>query len=69
MRKTSLVCDRCGGEKVKGFSVNFDTPNGVLRDIAWVTLRAGSGFQRDLDLCENCMKDLVDWFARKNCSG
>lgn len=62
MRNTRYFCDRCGREKHVSPSVDFKVGEDLVRDVAWITLRSKSGYQRDIDLCENCMNDLVSFW-------
>ena len=59
--KNNHVCERCGGIRPAHTKTNFHINGREFRDIGWIRLCAGSGYERDIDLCENCMKELAEW--------
>lgn len=66
MYKTKYYCDRCGEEKNKDFVINVVVGERVVRDVGWVSLSSRSGYKKDLDLCEKCLIEFVDWFENNN---
>lgn len=54
-------CERCGNPRPEHSKITFDKIG--ARDIGWITLRAGSGYQRDVDLCERCLLELRNWMS------
>lgn len=51
-------CERCGKSRDEHTKTNFIVNGYESRDIGWITLRAGNGYQRDIDLCKECMLKL-----------
>ena len=57
MVNRQYICDRCGKERNR------------TRDIGWIAAKSKSGFEMDLDLCEDCMNSFVNWFVDKKGNG
>lgn len=68
MTERGYLCDRCGAPKEGHNGQTFHIGDTPIREIGWVTLRSKTGYKRDIDLCDKCMKDLAAWFCRKNCN-
>lgn len=55
------ICDRCGNHV--GADVCDITIGGkVLKDTKSITFKSRSGYHIQADLCDNCLKELVDWW-------
>lgn len=54
-------CERCGRERNGHTKTDFSVNGRVSKDIGWIRLCAGSGYERDIDLCEDCMRKLSNW--------
>lgn len=61
--KAKHCCERCGKERPKHIKVDISVDGYIYRDIGWVALRCGSGYERDIDLCEDCMKEFANWIS------
>lgn len=55
------VCERCGKWKRGHTKTSFHVNGREAHDIGWIRLCAGSGYERDIDLCEDCMEELAEW--------
>lgn len=63
MKETKYICDRCGKMKDKHVRINFPIKDKIIEDISWITLRSGTGYKRNIDLCDDCIKSFVNWFS------
>lgn len=65
MKKTIYTCDRCGKDKIGHIGVDVTLHNGdePIREVGWITLQSKTGYQKSLDLCEDCMKELAGWLG------
>lgn len=59
--KAKHCCERCGKERPKHVKVDISIDDYICRDAGWIALRCGSGYERDIDLCEECMKEFAKW--------
>lgn len=59
--KKEYVCERCGKTRPEHVKMDFQLGSNRCRDIGWIRLCAGSGYRRDVDLCESCMEELAEW--------
>lgn len=66
MKKTSYICDRCGKEKTGHVGVNIPFQDKVIQDVGWVTICSGTGFKRNLDLCEDCIVAFKNWLENES---
>ena len=63
MKRITYICNRCGKEKVGHPCVDIPLGERVINDVGWVRIQSKTGFKRDLDLCEDCLKSFAGWFA------
>lgn len=60
-KKTTYLCDRCGGIKNGHITESFIVGDNPIHDVGWISLKSKTGYIRDIDLCEKCLKELSDW--------
>lgn len=66
MKRTNYFCDRCGGEKRGHPSIDITIRDGTeIREIGWITFNCKTSYKHSIDLCENCLTDLRDWYRAK----
>ncbi len=68
MVSRQYICDRCGKERTRTM-VDLKVGDRLVRDIGWIAIKSKSGFEMDLDLCEDCMNDFVKWFENEKGNG
>lgn len=55
------ICDRCGN-RVGMDTYDLTIRGKVLKDAKTVLFESRSGYNMRADLCDNCLKELIDWW-------
>lgn len=55
------ICDRCGN-RVGTDTYDMTIRDKVLKDTKSVVFKSRSGYHMQADLCDNCLKELTDWW-------
>lgn len=62
MRNINYYCDRCGKQKYGHPRTVICMNDKEIRDVGWVQIQSATGYIKNLDLCEDCLKEFKDWF-------
>lgn len=66
MKTSFYYCDRCGGVKKKTDKIGIHVARKNISDIRWLQIRSGTGYKRDLDLCQNCLDEFKRWIENED---
>lgn len=55
------LCDRCGKEREKVNRPEIRIGKKTVNNVCCLTAKSATGYQRDIDLCEDCLKEFESW--------
>lgn len=67
MKQSVYICDRCGKKKVKtkdiSNEVTFNVRKIIVDHAAWISVHSKTGYEINIDLCQECLESFRDWFG------
>lgn len=66
MRSTTITCDRCGKTREWDETSDFNLGEVTIEKVSWLKIYSRTGFKKKVDLCEDCLKSLNNWFNSQN---
>lgn len=55
------ICDRCRN-RVGTDTYDLTIRGKVLKDVKTIGFKSRSGYHMQADLCDNCLKEVTDWW-------